>query len=318
MPRRPENYQFFLFDPDFIMEATTIKETTKKDYVNKLKAIEKLIKAKIPNYDSSKYQTPTDYGDQLIKIIQEKYTNKNTRTNYFSALIRYYELSEMPTLKVHMPFYKKLQALNVADIKAFQQEEKKEPEVVKGTKDTFEDKLRRYVNTAIASKEPERKGRAYKDYYENILTAIISMIPRRTGDWMKTVYVNKLSDTKPKTQNYLYANKKRVVFIFNTYKTDTTYGQQRFEVSDNEKIVKLVNKLVKNLDPFDPLFDKSYVSFTNMIKHNTLKAFGEKLSINDLRKLHSSSKFSKIVKELKDDSELLGHSVGTKLSYYIF
>lgn len=292
----------------------SIKETTKRDYINKLKAVEKLIEL---NEGEIPEENLMEDLDVIIELITEKYPNKNTRTNYFSAIIKYIEVNKMNTPKYEEEF-KVLKDLNRQLIQDFQNEEKVEPEKVKNVKNEY-DRIKNSVIKLALEKELKDYKNSKKKMTDFLIYAFILSFPRRLEDINNLYFTKTLKKAEEDTnKNYVVVGRNQINLIFNHYKTEHAYGKQRFKIED-DKLKTILIKLTNQLSIGDKVFSKgTTASLNNLIKKFSLEWFGEKLTINDIRKLHSSTKFADITKEIEQDAKQMGHSVGTKLKWYIF
>jgi hypothetical protein len=99
-------------------------------------------------------------------------------------------------------------------------------------------------------------------------------------------------------------------FIFNSYKTAKTYGQQKVDIPTELK--SIINKWIK-VNPTDYLlFDTSLHPLTNVKLNQRLnKIFGKKAGVNQMRKTYLSSKYGSMIdtkKELDEDMKKMGSS----------
>ena len=121
-----------------------------------------------------------------------------------------------------------------------------------------------------------------------------------------------------KEHNYLFIKGRSMKFVFNIFKTAKTFGSQTFFLnSKDDKILRTIikNRNFKENDFIYPSGDRQFSRDMNKI---TEKVFGKKLSVIDLRVLHSSTEFKGINPEkIFKDAEQSGHSVNTKITSYI-
>lgn len=126
--------------------------------------------------------------------------------------------------------------------------------------------------------------------------------PRRSKDYVSM----KIKNIDKKKDNYI--DKKE--FIFNTYKTAKTYGQQKLEIPNDLK--KILNKWIK-VNPTDYLlFDSGNKPLSNVKLNQRLnKLFGKKMGVNQMRKTFLSSKYGDLIdkkNELEKDFKDMGSS----------
>lgn len=115
--------------------------------------------------------------------------------------------------------------------------------------------------------------------------------PRRSKD-----YVNfKIKNINKDDNNFIDKN----FFIFNSYKTAKTYGQQKVEIPKELKTI--INKWIK-INPTDYLlFDSSLNPLTNVkINQRLNKLLGKKAGVNQMRKTFLSSKYGDLIDKKND------------------
>lgn len=127
--------------------------------------------------------------------------------------------------------------------------------------------------------------------------------PRRSKDYVEF----KIKNINKNTDNYM-SNKK---FIFNTYKTAKTYGQQELDVP--ETLLKIIRKYIK-INPTDYLlFDSNKNKLSNVkLTQRLNKLFGDKkVSVNQLRHTYLSDKYQDTIKanqDMREDLNRMGSS----------
>jgi hypothetical protein len=141
------------------------------------------------------------------------------------------------------------------------------------------------------------------------LTAGIFIPPRRSLDWT----LMKWKDYKNDSDNYY--NKK--LFCFNQYKTAKFYHQQDIDVPPQLKAI--LNKWIKVIDSDYLLFDSNNNPLSPVKLNQRLnKIFNGKISVNALRHSFITEKYTKqpmTLKEMKDNADMMGHSLLQSLEY---
>jgi len=133
--------------------------------------------------------------------------------------------------------------------------------------------------------------------------------PRRSKD-----YVNfKIKNIDKSVDNYMNKNE----FIFNSYKTAKTYGQQKVQIP--KELKAMITKWIK-INPTDYLlFDSSLNQLSNVKLNQRLnKIFDKKASVNQLRHTYLTEKYGSMINtknELKDDMKLMGSSIHQEVIY---
>lgn len=158
----------------------------------------------------------------------------------------------------------------------------------------------------------ENKTNADLQVIQNfIILALFTLIaPRRSKDYVdfKIKNINKDKD------NYMDKGK----FIFNSYKTAKTYGQQ--EVSIPKELTTIINKWVK-INPTEYLLFDSNFNQLSAVKLNQRfnRMFdGKKIAINAMRHSYLTDKYaddSRKKKALENDMENMGSSLDMAETY---
>ena len=157
-----------------------------------------------------------------------------------------------------------------------------------------------------------------------ILSLYVSIPPRRNMDWTMMKLKKKVIDSDDKKFNYLDfdANK----FIFNVYKTASTYNEQDLPIPDqlktdltlylkhhpslkNGKITKDTNVMLLEYQDGKDL--KSINSITRILN----KVFDKKIGSSMLRHIFITDKFGKQKEEQSKVASEMGHSVQTQGEY---
>lgn len=134
--------------------------------------------------------------------------------------------------------------------------------------------------------------------------------PRRSKDYVdfKIKNIDKTKD------NYINKNK----FIFNSYKTAKTYGQQELEIPT--ELLKILKKWLK-INPTEYLlFDSNANKLSNVKLNQRLnKLFGDKkVGVNQLRHTYLSDKYQETIKtntEMANDLNKMGSSMTQEKIY---
>lgn len=127
--------------------------------------------------------------------------------------------------------------------------------------------------------------------------------PRRSKD-----YVNfKIKNIDKSEDNFMDKD----MFIFNSYKTAKTYGQQRVQIP--KELVKIIKRWII-INPTDYLlFDNNFNKLSNVkLNQRMNKIFGKKASVNIMRHSYLSSKYGDKIdelKNLKNDMKAMGTSI---------
>ena len=155
-----------------------------------------------------------------------------------------------------------------------------------------------------------------------LLALYIYVPPRRNKDYQFMNVVKKYNDSLDDDINYLSYEDNR--FIFNVYKTSKKYGKQIIEINPDLKACidiylkfhpKILGKITKKTN--QPLFvlDGHPLVQTNSITKLLNRTFGKKISSSALRHIFLSDKYKDVAKDMKEDAEIMAHSVGQQKEY---
>ena len=155
-----------------------------------------------------------------------------------------------------------------------------------------------------------------------IISLYILQAPRRNIDYTLMKISSDMTDT-----NFNYLDLKNKQFIFNNYKTQGKYNSVNITIEPDLFIV--INKYIKIHPEFKKMKNKSY-NFHFLVNYNrdeinksqnmTLllnKIFNKKIGSSMLRNMFLTTKYGKIMKELKVDVADMGTSVDVALNNYI-
>ena len=162
----------------------------------------------------------------------------------------------------------------------------------------------------------------YDKLFNYLLICLYSMTPPRRNIDYSLMRIS--TDHSNTDHNYLDIKNKQ--FIFNNYKTAGTYKTVKVDIPDDLfAVIKLylknhlyASKLkTKKYDvPF--LLTASGSEFTSdAITKRFAKIFGKKVGSSMLRNIFLTSKYSDVMKDLKEDAAEMGTSVTTAMNNYI-
>ena len=159
-------------------------------------------------------------------------------------------------------------------------------------------------------------------FHHLILSLYVLQAPRRNIDYCLMKLSN---DTTDNNFNYLDLKNKR--FIFNNYKTDHKYNTIQIPIEPDLKGViqsylkhhpqksKLKNK--KHDVHFLVWMDGEPINKSGDITKILNKIFGRNIGSSMLRNIYLSSKYSGMMKSLKEDTAHMGTSVDVAMNTYI-
>ena len=196
----------------------------------------------------------------------------------------------------------------------------------KQTKNWIEESDIQTIYNDVRTKASEKKTKS-KDSFDNMLNYLIISLyilqaPRRNIDYTLMKISSDMTDT-----NFNYLDLKNKQFIFNNYKTQGKYNSVNITIEPDLFIV--INKYIKIHPEFKKMKNKSY-NFHFLVNYNrdeinksqnmTLllnKIFNKKIGSSMLRNMFLTTKYGKIMKELKVDVADMGTSVDVALNNYI-
>lgn len=161
-----------------------------------------------------------------------------------------------------------------------------------------------------------------------VIICLYTCIPPRRNDYIDMYFIVSSDEENDKNKNYLdWTNKK---FIFNKYKTFKKYGVQTIDIGSNEELINALSIYLKHhpLNPTPTLkkipkntnfkllvfSDGSPLSAVNAITRVLNRIFdGKKIGSSQLRHIYLSSKYN--IKDMKDDSVMMAHSLHEQQSY---
>jgi integrase len=159
-----------------------------------------------------------------------------------------------------------------------------------------------------------------------ILSLYYYISPKRNQDWTLMNVVLKEEPNLTTDNNYYDISDEQ--FIFNKYKTSKTNGELKEKIPEKlKKVIEIYfkfhpllkgKKITKSTNtPFLVYYDGKDFKSVNSITRILNKIFNKKVGSSMLRHIYLTSKFGDTVKEMKDDAQIMGHSVQTAMNNYI-
>ena len=187
------------------------------------------------------------------------------------------------------------------------------------------------VKTAMNALEEKVKGFTGKEInehqYNTLLQTVVLALyyykaPRR-NEYQKMCIV-KTDSGLPIDTNYLTTDNSQ--FVFNAYKTAKKEGQLKEDIPPElMRIIQVYMKyhpllkgkkvLKTSCIPFLVYYNGSPLSQVNAITRILNKTFGKKVGSSMLRHIYLSSKYGKVLEDMKEDSSAMSHSLGTQKTY---
>jgi integrase len=273
-----------------------VKESTKKLYTHNLKKLndDKEIK-------DLKFLKKVDI---ILEKINQK--PKNTGRSYLIAIVSALKGKDE---KLYAKYYPYLEQLNSELKSNTTKSEKQEANWL--SQDVIMDKQRQYMSYLPKKSKKELTEPEYNALLDLVILSLYTLTPpRRSQD-----YINMIIGEPSSTDVNFYNNG---VFIFNQYKTNKTYKSQI------EAVPKELNDILKVYLKFKPknehllcFYDGSCFNHSNQITRILNRIFGNKISVNMLRNIFLSSKYTDVVKDLNNDVASMGTSSSTAMNQYI-
>jgi hypothetical protein len=182
------------------------------------------------------------------------------------------------------------------------------------------------IEEKLKSLEVNKKITNKKEYaqmlHHLILSLYVLQAPRRNIDYCLMKLSNDMTDTNV---NYLDLKNKR--FIFNNYKTNHKYDS--IEISIEPDLMGVIQAYLKHHPQKSKLKNKKHdIHFLVWIDGEPInksgditkilnKIFGRNIGSSMLRNIYLSSKYSGMMKSLKEDTAHMGTSVDVAMNTYI-
>jgi len=163
----------------------------------------------------------------------------------------------------------------------------------------------------------------YNVLLQEIILALYYYKAPRRNEYQKMNIV-KTDTGLPIDMNYLDFDKKQ--FVFNSYKTAKKEGQLKEDIpAELQSVIGTYlkfhpllkgKKIIKGTNiPFLVYYDGKPLSQVNAITRILNKTFGKKVGSSMLRHIYLSSKYGKVVDEMKEDANAMSHSVDMQKDY---
>ena len=161
------------------------------------------------------------------------------------------------------------------------------------------------------------KENYYKTNEREFILCLYLLQPPRRLEYSNMVFVEHTEDIDDIT-NYLLSIDRAYFFKFQDHKNKNKVGTQNIKIDDYDLFKIILNK---NFKHNQKIYSKSKKTYQRDIKKITKEVFGIEMSVNDIRKIHSSTLFSETKKQMEImsiDAEKMGHSNSVKLNNYIY
>lgn len=289
-----------------IESQTNITDSTKENYISRLTRLVRMegIKPYLYKTTSNKRVFQVSKMKNIVEQINTISDKRNTLNAYYIALWKSWTI----TVGENNKYVKKLHNNYIRPINELNQTE---PKTLNNNQEiilqNFEEGRNRFI------KEIE-DGKYKVNETELPLALLLFFDAVRRRDIIFSKITDDVVKTN-KTDNWFFKNKGNWYIQFNQFKTVKKYGPQLFKI--NTPILQniLDRQLIFKKDR--ELYTRSLSSLNNDLEASTLKYFGAKGKINDLRIVDASNDFINPdkVKLLKKATQA-GHSVRTRLTSY--
>lgn len=283
--------------PETIMKMRpNLKDNSIKSYTSILKSMYRQVYPKDKEIDISKFENTEDFLSYL-----ESY-DPSVRKTYLSALV---VLTENDT-------YRKKMMEDVEQTKKIKSdnqmtEKQQENQVTKKEIDALLLVLKQEVKLIYKNKNytPENLIKIQNYILLNLFTQIA---PRRSKDY----WACKIRNIDEKNDNFLDGDE----MVFNEYKTNFAYGQQRIKIPSTllRMLKKYISVIPSNQDfLLFTIGGKPLSSVTLNQRFNAIFG-GRHISVNSLRHAYLSEKYQSYI-GLKDDFHKMGSSMSQADTY---
>jgi hypothetical protein len=302
------------------LEKKNISKTSINNYVRNLEKLNDDMPLKNINF--------LENIDEILEKLKDY--KPNTYRSYLISICSILSLlnslsNSKKKSKLYNQYYDKLMEIN-KNLKE-QEKNQEKTDTQKENWISWDDVKNKYLELFEQVEKFKKSKQINNNKYNILLKFVVLSLyfllpPKRNQDYMEMYIVNKnknLSDDK----NYLVLTDKK--FIFNKFKTSKTKG----EIIDNIPnelwdIIKiylnfhpLKNEIKKKDVPFLVYADGQKFETVNSITRILNNIFNKKIGSSMLRHIYLSSKYGDITKEMKEDAEIMGHSLETQKNNYI-
>lgn len=159
-------------------------------------------------------------------------------------------------------------------------------------------------------------------YMQHLALCLYTLIPpRRNKDFSEMVIVLEEPAIMNKDLNYFVISES--MFLFNNYKTSSTYGSQKMHVTEElsevlDRYLQQYFKIVKIGDELPFLIcneSGKKLEIRNSMTRLLHKAIGKDIGSTALRHIYLSSKYAETLKEQKEDAAAMAHSLTMSRNY---
>ena len=317
--------------PSYKTRTTELKDSSKKNYMAKADIIHRLLTGSSlsPQLETELYNLFHDKDidekfiiDNMNYLIDIEPTIQTLRANYYNDNSFKSYLTVLTVITSHLPSlkdnYQTLTKLNINVNKA-----------VQDLRD--ENKLEDYEKEKIIDLDKSvilKNLNSISNIKDKLIYAVYTLQPARRLDWRDVIITTETDEKEldDEKHNYLSITPKSKKLIFNNYKTDITYGQQVFKISDPD-----LNKLIDSYITIKKLREGHYLfpletdykrpmaqsNFSKKISAVFRQVYEEPISVRFLRMSWISDLMKKnpTNKEMKKLAYEMAHSTDEQKKY---
>jgi hypothetical protein len=252
--------------------------------------------------------------EPTINALREHYKNDNSFKSYVNILVVI--TSHLKTLNKSV--YQTLTKLNIFLTQQIQ-EKRKENKIEEGDEDKIID-----LDKTTISKNLNKLD----DIRDKLIFGLYTLFPARREEWRFTKITSETNKEKlnDPSNNFLIISTKPKRIIFNNYKTDKSYGQQIFNIDDEDLDSLIDNYIISNgLKNGDYLFSldrskKEIISqpnFSKLVSNIFFKVYNIPISIRYLRMSWTSDLLNKnpSVQQMEILANQMGHGLSEQQKY---
>lgn len=195
-------------------------------------------------------------------------------------------------------------------------------EYVEEKRNELEEEVKKFCGNKLITRKQYNRLLQYV-----VLSLYTCIAPRRNKDYQEAFVIKKYTDKKDNTKNYYdYENK---TFVFNVYKTSKKYGQQKIDISNNEKLVYAIEcylkhhplkkkRMSRNTEfRFLVNSDGSPLPSVNSMTRILNRALEKNIGSSMLRHIYLTSKYKDVNKQMEKDASNMAHSIGEQKNYIL-
>jgi hypothetical protein len=263
-----------------------------------------------------------------IEAIKDRLSkNKpNTQKTYYGIIVGVLNTFKTKPIQKIVALYYPLMAEKVNEVKAVPTGEKSEAQEKNWL--SWKDVLKVYERLKTSIQKFKDLKTISLAQYNTLLNCMVLALyceipPRRNIDYQKMNVVKHYEKGLKEVNYCCYDDNK---FVFNVYKTSSTYGEQAIDMPQSLKdiitiylkhhpLLKMKGLTAKTDVPFLVYHNGEGLSAVNSITRILNKIFKRNLGASMLRHIFITDKFGEVDKEKHDIAEEMGHSVSTQDAY---